>query len=89
MIGVFAEFILRDRVKAGITQARKEGRPHGRPPTVAKFALQVRALSKKGINKSAIARQLKMSRTSVRRFLGQTTGLVGTLPESTHAEQPL
>jgi predicted amidophosphoribosyltransferase len=33
--------------------------------------------------------QLKMSRTSVRRFLGQTTGLVGTLPVSTHAEHLL
>ena len=34
MLAVFAEFerdILRDRVKAGIAQARKEGRPHGRP----------------------------------------------------------
>lgn len=32
MLAVFAEFerdILRDRVKAGIAQARKEGRPHG------------------------------------------------------------
>ena len=42
MLAVFAEFerdILRDRVKAGIAQARKEGRPHGRPPTVAKYTL--------------------------------------------------
>jgi putative DNA-invertase from lambdoid prophage Rac len=34
MLAVFAEFerdILRDRVKAGIAQARQEGRPHGRP----------------------------------------------------------
>src|SRR5262252_7628426 len=44
MLAVFAEFerdILRDRVKAGIAQARKEGRPHGRPPTVAKYASRV------------------------------------------------
>ena len=77
MLAVFAEFerdILRDRVKAGIAQARKEGRPHGRPPTVVKFAPQVRALAKKGISKRAIARRLKISRTSVRRFLGQATG---------------
>jgi DNA invertase Pin-like site-specific DNA recombinase len=50
MLAVFAEFerdILRDRVKAGIAQARKEGRPHGRPPTVAKYASQVRTLAKK------------------------------------------
>jgi len=74
MLAVFAEFerdILRDRVRAGIAQARKEGRPHGRPPTVAKYALQVRSLAKKGLNKSAIARRLRISRTSVRRFLAQ------------------
>jgi len=37
MLAVFAEFerdILRDRVKAGIAQARQEGRPHGRPAAV-------------------------------------------------------
>jgi len=73
MLAVFAEFerdILRERVKAGIAQARKEGRPHGRPPTVAKRAPQVRALAKKGMTKSEISRRLGMSRTSVRRFLG-------------------
>jgi putative DNA-invertase from lambdoid prophage Rac len=61
MLAVFAEFerdILRDRVKAGIAQARKEGRPHGRPPSVAKYAPQFRALAKKGLNKSAISRRL-------------------------------
>ena len=37
MLAVFAEFereILRDRVKAGIAQARQQGRSHGRPSTV-------------------------------------------------------
>jgi DNA invertase Pin-like site-specific DNA recombinase len=75
MLAVFAEFerdILRDRVKAGIAQARKEGRPHGRPPTVAKYAPRVTALAKKGLNKSAISRRLRISRTSVRRFLAPT-----------------
>ena len=74
MLAVFAEFerdILRDRVKAGIAQARKEGRPHGRPPSVAKYASQIRALAKKGLNKSAISRRLRISRTSVRRFLAR------------------
>jgi len=72
MLAVFAEFerdILRDRVKAGIAQARKEGRPHGRPPTVAKHAARVRALAGKGLSKSEISRRLRISRTSVRRFL--------------------
>ncbi len=74
MLAVFAEFerdILRDRVKAGIAQARKEGRPHGRPPTVAQRSDQIQALAKKGLSKSAIARRLQISRTSVRRLLGQ------------------
>jgi putative DNA-invertase from lambdoid prophage Rac len=45
-LAVFAEFerdILRDRVKAGIAQARKEGRPHGRPPTVRQHAAEIDA----------------------------------------------
>ena len=72
MLAVFAEFerdILRDRVKAGIEQARKEGRPHGRPPTIAKYATRVRTLARKGLSKSEISRRLRISRTSVRRFL--------------------
>jgi len=76
MLAVFAEFerdILRDRVRAGIAQARKEGRPHGRPTTAAKLVPLVMALARKGISKRAIAKQLKIGRTSVRRFLGQTS----------------
>jgi putative DNA-invertase from lambdoid prophage Rac len=72
MLAVFAEFerdILRDRVKAGIAQARQEGRSHGRPPTVQRYAAKVRALHKAGASKSDIARRLSISRTSVRRFL--------------------
>jgi putative DNA-invertase from lambdoid prophage Rac len=74
MLAVFAEFerdILRECVKAGIAQARKEGRPHGRPPTVARQAPKVKVPAKKGMTKSEISRRLGMSRTSVRRFLGQ------------------
>jgi DNA invertase Pin-like site-specific DNA recombinase len=40
LLAVFAEFerdVLRDRVRAGIAQARKEGKPHGRPKTAAKL----------------------------------------------------
>jgi DNA invertase Pin-like site-specific DNA recombinase len=54
MLAVFAEFerdILRDRVKAGIAQARKEGRPHGRPPTIVKHAAEVKKLSRRGVSK--------------------------------------
>ena len=73
MLAVFAEFergILRERVKAGIAEARRRGKRHGRPPTVAHRAEAVRQLYAEGLSKSAIARQLGISRTSVRRFLG-------------------
>jgi putative DNA-invertase from lambdoid prophage Rac len=72
MLAVFAEFerdILRDRVKAGIAQARKEGRPHGRPTKIAGRMQEIRDLARKGLSKSAIAKQLNIGRTSVRRFL--------------------
>ena len=72
MLAVFAEFerdILRERVKAGIAPARKEGKPHGRPQTVTKYTLEVRELFKSGMSKREIAKRIKISRTSVRRLL--------------------
>lgn len=72
MLAVFAEFerdILRDRVKAGIAQARKEGKPHGRPPTVALHVDMIKQLFSTGLSKRAIAQQLGISRASVRRLL--------------------
>ena len=74
MLAVFAEFerdILRDRVKAGIAQARKEGRPHGRPRTITGHAAEVKNLFEQGISKREIAKRLGISRTSVRRFLDE------------------
>ncbi len=73
MLAVFAEFerdILRDRVKAGIAQARKEGRPHGRPQTIAKYSNEVKRLSQEGVSKREIARRIGISRASVRNLLG-------------------
>ena len=68
MLAVFAEFerdILRDQVKAGIDQARKDGKPHGRPMTAGKLVPEMKQLRKDGISKRAIAKQLGVSRTSV------------------------
>ena len=73
MLAVFAEFerdILRDRVKAGIAQARKEGRPHGRPQTIAKHEAEVKRLSQEGVSKREIAKRTGISRASVRHLLG-------------------
>jgi DNA invertase Pin-like site-specific DNA recombinase len=72
MLAVFAEFerdILRDRVKAGIVQARKEGKPHGRPRSAALHLQKITALFGTGVSKREIAKQLGISRTSVRRLL--------------------
>src|SRR5262245_34839534 len=72
MLAVFAEFergILRERVKAGIAEARRRGTRHGRPPTVAQQGEAIRQLAADGLSKSAIARQLGIGRTSVRRLL--------------------
>lgn len=72
MLAVFAEFerdILRDRVKAGIDQARKDGKPHGRPMTAGKLVPEMKQLRKDGFSKRAIAKQLGVSRTSVIRLL--------------------
>jgi DNA invertase Pin-like site-specific DNA recombinase len=73
MLAVFAEFereILRERVRAGIAQARLEGRAHGRPKSAALKEKEVKKLYAKGVSKSEIARQLQIARTSVRRLLG-------------------
>jgi putative DNA-invertase from lambdoid prophage Rac len=72
MVAVFAEFereILRERVRSGIAQARKEGRLHGRPRTASLKADEVRRLKAERVSHSEIARRLEIGRTSVRRIL--------------------
>lgn len=69
---VFAEFeheILRDRIRAGIAEARLKGKHMGRPLTAAKKAGQIRKLYRAEVSKAEIARRLDISRTSVRRIL--------------------
>lgn len=72
LLAVFSEFereILRERVKAGVAYARSQGRIGGRPKTAALLTSEIIKLKRKGMNHSAIARQLKIGRTSVRRAL--------------------
>ena len=72
MLAVFAEFdrdILRDRVKAEIDQARKDGKPHGRPMTAGKLVEEMKQLRKDGLSKREITKRLGVSRTSVIRLL--------------------
>jgi putative DNA-invertase from lambdoid prophage Rac len=72
LLSVFAEFeheILRERIRAGIAEAKLKGKRFGRPLTVAKRATQIRKLYRAGVSKAEIARQLNIGRTSVRRIL--------------------
>jgi putative DNA-invertase from lambdoid prophage Rac len=74
MLAIFAEFereILRERVRAGIAQARKEGRPHGRPRTASLKLDEVIRLKAERVSHSEIARRLGIGRTSVRRVLAE------------------
>ena len=68
MLSTFAEFerdIIRERVKAGIANARENGKAHGRPRTAALKAEEIKKMKSKGLNNSQIAKKLKISRASV------------------------
>lgn len=76
VLSVFADFereMMKERIKAGIAYARKRGRRHGRPRSVTKHTTKVKQLFKQGVSKAEIARQLNISRASVRRLLGKNT----------------
>src|SRR5579875_758250 len=84
MLAVFAEFerdILRDRVRAGIAQARKEGKRHGRPATARCHAEKAKSLFQQGISKRAKAKRLGIGRTSVRRLVSGNKAVVSPAGE--------
>jgi putative DNA-invertase from lambdoid prophage Rac len=73
LLSVFAAFehdVLRERVRAGLAEARLKGKRLGRPLTAGLHASQVRKLYRSSVSKSEIARRLNIGRTSVRRILG-------------------
>jgi putative DNA-invertase from lambdoid prophage Rac len=72
MLAVFAAFereILQERTRAGLENARQNGKRLGRPATAALHSAQIRKLFRAGLSKSEIARRLQVGRTSVRRIL--------------------
>jgi putative DNA-invertase from lambdoid prophage Rac len=76
LLSVFAEFeheILRERIRAGIAEARLKGKRFGRPLTAAKKTGEIRKLYRAGVSKAEIARRLDIGRTSVRRILANIT----------------
>ena len=72
LLAVFAEFerdILRERVRAGLAHARRNGKRLGWPITAGLHVKHVRKLHQAGVSKAEIARRLQIGRTSVRRIL--------------------
>jgi putative DNA-invertase from lambdoid prophage Rac len=73
LLAIFAEFereILRERTRAGLAQARQNGKRLGRPVTAGLHSAEIWKLYRAGVSKSEIARRLEIGRTSVRRTLG-------------------
>jgi putative DNA-invertase from lambdoid prophage Rac len=76
MLAVFAAFereILQERTRAGLVQARQNGKRLGRPATAAAHSAEILRLHRAGIAKAEIARRLRVGRTSVRRILGDSS----------------
>lgn len=70
MLGVFAEFetnLRKERQLEGIAKAKAEGAYRGRPATID--AARVQALRSAGKGATAIAKELKIGRASVYRYL--------------------
>lgn len=72
LLAIFAEFereILRERTRAGLAEARQNGKRLGRPMTAGLHAAEIRRLYRAGVAKAEIARRLEIGRTSVRHLL--------------------
>ena len=72
MLGVFAEFeyhLRRERQVEGIARAKAAGRYKGRKPLDAARIAEIRRMRADGLRPADIARQLKVGRTSVYKYL--------------------
>ena len=75
LLAVFSEFeheVLRERVRAGLAEARLNGTCPRRPRTAALKTEQICKLYRKGVSKAEVGRQLNIGRTSVRRILAMS-----------------
>lgn len=61
--------MMKERQKEGIARAKSLGKYKGRAPTAMRKANEVKALAAQGTRPSVIARELKLSRSSVWRIL--------------------
>ncbi|MBS1983426.1 MAG: recombinase family protein [Bdellovibrionales bacterium] len=72
LLAVFAEFereVLRERVKAGLAQARRKGKRLGRPASITSQVERVQQMHAAGASQTTIARTVGISRPSVQRIL--------------------
>ena len=77
MMTVFAEFereMIRERVCAGLEKARANGKRLGRPTVPASVEHSIRAARQTGKGQLAIARELGVGVSTVRRVLGAEAG---------------
>jgi DNA invertase Pin-like site-specific DNA recombinase len=77
LMGVFAEFeraMIRERVCAGLDKARAKGKRLGRPQVAPVVEDAIRAARKAGKGQLAIARDLRVGVSTVRRVLSAGTG---------------
>ena len=78
MMGVFAEFeraMIRERVNAGLTRARAQGKRLGRPRITKAKESRIRALRAEGMGLNKIAREVGCGVSAVQRVEGQRGSL--------------
>ena len=74
VVGSVAEFerdIIRERVRAGLANARRKGIRLGRPSILAKVSGKIHLLKEKGLSNRVIARQVGVGEATVRRALNK------------------
>ncbi len=72
VVGSVAEFerdIIKERVRAGLANARRNGKKLGRPSILAKISPKVYILKEKGLSNRMIAHKLRIGEATVRRAL--------------------
>ena len=77
MMGVVAEFereMIRERVCAGLEKARANGKRLGRPTVPASVEHSIRAAGQTGKGQLAMARELRVGVSTVRRVAGAEAG---------------
>jgi len=72
VVGSVAEFerdIIKERVRAGLANARRNGKRLGRPSILAKVSPKINILKEKGLSNRMIANRLGVGEATVRRAL--------------------